>query len=126
MSITTTDKSLELALKAVEVSIEKKAFNPVILKLQEISIITDFFIIVTGYSATQNRAIADAIEIALKEYGLKFKREGYEDARWILMDYLDIVIHIFREEEREFYNLEALWGDATKIDITDIYHPGVE
>ncbi len=81
-----------------------------------------FFIIITGFSRTQNKAIVSAIEEKLKEKGYKQKShtEGYEDASWILMDYIDFIIHIFLPEKRSFYDLEGLWGDAPMVEINDI------
>jgi ribosome-associated protein len=117
LSITFTDKTMERSIKAVEAAIEKKAINPVILQLKDISIIADFFVIVTGNSSVHNRAIADAIAIELKEDNIPLKCEGYDDASWILMDYGDIVIHIFQDSTRYYYDIEGLWGDASKVNL---------
>ncbi|MEQ8171355.1 MAG: ribosome silencing factor, partial [Candidatus Eremiobacterota bacterium] len=97
MPVISTDKILDITLKAVSTAMDKKATDPVVLDLKDISIIADYFIILTGHSLVQNRAIADAIQIELKEANLTMKREGYEDGTWILMDYGHIVIHIFQD-----------------------------
>jgi len=121
-SLSAGDKSLEMALIAIDTAFMKKAEDTVIIKLQDITVLTDFFIIMTGLSRTQNKAIASAIEEKLKEKGYKRKShtEGYEDASWILMDYIDFIIHIFLPEKRSFYDLEGLWGDAPLVEIKDI------
>ena len=120
LPVISTDKILDIALKTVEAAIDKKATNPVVLDLKGISIIADYFIIVTGHSLVQNRAIADAIQISLKEENLTMRREGYEDGSWILMDYSHIVIHIFQDSTRDYYDIEGLWSDAARVDLSDI------
>lgn len=84
--------------------------------ISEYSSITDIFMICSGTSLRQVQAIADAIEEGMREKGIKCHHmEGYRTGRWILMDYGDMVIHIFYQETREFYDLERLWGDASSI-----------
>lgn len=79
---------------------------------------TDYFLIGSGTSTTQVKAIADAIEEKFKERGLlPFHIEGYSEGRWILMDYDTLIIHIFHEQTRNFYELERLWGDAPRIPV---------
>jgi len=120
LPVISTDKILEIALKSVETAINKKATNPVVLGLTGISIIADYFIILTGQSLVQNRAIADAIQMALKEENLTLRREGYEDGTWILMDYGHIVIHIFQDSTRYYYDIEGLWGDAARVSLSEL------
>ena len=120
MPVISTDKILDIALKAVETAMDKKATEPVILDLKDISIIADYFIILTGHSLVQNRAIADAIQIELKEENLSMRREGYEDGTWILLDYGHIVVHIFQESTRDYYDIEGLWGDASRVPLPDM------
>lgn len=75
--------------------------------------IADYFVLLTGRSSTQVQAIADSIEEKLTEQGVKLlRREGYQEARWILLDFGSVVVHVFRDEDRRFYSLERLWGDA--------------
>jgi len=94
-------------------ALEKKALDIHILDLRELTPITDFFVICHGESTTQVRAICDHIQEKLEDEGLKvWHREGYDNASWILLDYVDVVIHVFLPETREFYSLERLWGDA--------------
>lgn len=90
-----------------------KAEDSVILNLKGITLIADYFVLLSGRSSTQVQAIADSIEERLTEQGIKLlRREGYQEARWILLDFGSVVVHVFREEDRRFYSLERLWGDA--------------
>jgi ribosome-associated protein len=95
---------------------DKKARDIVALDLREIAGYTDFFVICTGNTDRQTKAIHDGIHLGLKqEDGLLPRRvEGLAEARWILMDYLDVVVHVFTPETRDFYRLEALWGDVPR------------
>ncbi|MCX7780844.1 MAG: ribosome silencing factor [Negativicutes bacterium] len=94
---------------------EKKARDIVILDMRELTPVTDYFVICSANSTTQVQAIADNIEEKLLEQGVKpLAKEGYREARWILLDYGACVVHVFMEEDRQFYNLERLWGDAEK------------
>lgn len=95
---------------------DKKAEDIVILNMEKISLITDHFIICTGTSTPHTKAIADHIEEKLKEEGIRLlHKEGYREGHWILLDFGSCVVHVFREEDRRFYNLERLWGDARKV-----------
>lgn len=99
---------------------DKKARNIVIMDMREISMVTDYFVICSAGSANQVKAIADHVEETLGSEGASFfHKEGYREGRWILMDYGDCVAHIFVEEDREFYNLERLWGEAPQITYED-------
>ena len=105
-------------LKAIVKSInDKKAEDIVILDVEGLSTFADYFVICTGRSNTQVKAIADGIEKDLKEKQNQFalRKEGYQQGHWILLDYNNIIIHVFLHEDREFYDLERLWGDARKI-----------
>lgn len=97
---------------------DKKAENIVILKIDEISSIADYFIIANGDNINQVHAISNNVEEKLGKLKINPKQiEGYQNANWILMDYGDIVIHIFDRESRNFYNLDNIWKDAEKINI---------
>jgi ribosome-associated protein len=107
-------KSL-LCLKA---AIEKKAQDPVLLELRGTTSFTDYFLLCSGKSDRQVQAIAQGIEEALKKKGIRpLGREGVTGGRWILIDYEDVVVHIFLEPVRQFYDLEGLWIDAPRIDL---------
>jgi ribosome-associated protein len=93
---------------------DRKAIEIVSLDLREIISYTDYFVICTGRTDRQTKAIADSIHEGMKaEYGiLPHRVEGRTEARWILIDYLDVVVHVFTTEAREYYRLEQLWGEA--------------
>lgn len=102
--------------EAVEAATDRKAIDLTVLDLRKSSAFTDFFIICTGGSTRQVRAIADAIQERLGRRGTRATLvEGYDQASWVLIDYFDFIVHIFAPTSREFYNLERLWGDAERI-----------
>lgn len=113
--------SQELALVIAEAADDRKADNIVLLNVSKLSYLADYFVIVTGFSQPQLRAISTSIEDKIEEKFqlLPLRVEGKTDGNWILHDYGDVIAHIFLPEAREFYNLEAFWGGAEKI----IYHP---
>ena len=103
---------------AVEAAEEKKAQDVTVLDIRKVSVMADFFVICTGRSSIHTKAIAEEVEDRLEEAGhLAPRKEGFREGDWILMDCGDVIIHIFQEEERRFYNLERLWGDAPVVDI---------
>jgi ribosome-associated protein len=100
-------------------AIDKKALDVIVLDLRKTSAFTDFFVIATGNSTRQVKAIADGIQEALRARGLRPALvEGYAQAEWVLIDYFDFIFHIFLPAKREFYALERLWGDAERIEIS--------
>lgn len=104
---------------AHEAAADKKALDITVLDISHISIICDYFLICTGRSSTQVQAVAENIEAKLKDAGIKPLRiEGFREGSWILVDYGDVVVHVFQEAERDFYNLERLWGDANVIEMS--------
>jgi len=107
------------ALIAAEAAADKKAEDIVALNVAELLVVTDYFVIATGHSNIQVRAIANEIEDQLRERGgIKvIGREGESEAKSILLDYGDLVIHVFQPEERGFYRLEKLWGDAPRMEL---------
>ncbi len=109
------EKVASLAKSAAE---DKKARDVIILNIHDISVICDFFVICSGYSSVQVKAIAENVEEKLEENGIKkLRMEGFKDARWVLLDYGSVVVHVFQESDREFYNLEHLWGDAKVVHL---------
>lgn len=105
----------EIIVKAAD---DKKAKDIVVLDMRGVSLIADYFVICHGYSTTQVRAISDSIDEKMKEHGIMpLRREGVNDAHWILLDYGYCVVHIFTEEDRNFYGLERLWGDAKRVEF---------
>jgi ribosome-associated protein len=106
----------ELVEVAAGLAADKKAIDVVSLDLRGVAGYTDFFLVCSGNTDRQTKAIHDGIHLGLKnDHGLLPRRvEGTQEARWILMDYLDIVVHVFTPETRDFYRLEALWGDVPR------------
>ena len=106
----------QLALLAAEVCDEKKAKEIVVLDVRKITSISDYFIVCSTSNERQARAIAEDLRMRLKEMGKReMGVEGLEDARWVLQDFGDIVLHIFHESQREFYDIEGLWADAKQV-----------
>ena len=95
----------------------KKALNLKILHIAELSVIADYFVIATGTSNTQVKALADEVEYQLKEKGVAPSHiEGYNSNSWILLDYGSVVVHVFTQESRSFYDLDRLWQDGEEVD----------
>lgn len=104
--------------KIVAAMEEKKARDIDIIDIHNITVIADYFVLCSGTSTTHIKAIADEIDFKLSELGLEaLHKEGYDTARWILLDYADVVIHVFHQEDRSFYNLERLWSDGEMTSI---------
>ena len=115
--MTKTKKSLD-PKKIARLMIDKKALDVKIINLNKLTTLTDYFIICTSESEPQTRAIFNHIKDELNKNNMKpWKTEGYEHLQWVIMDYINFVIHIFNKETREYYNFERLWGDA---EITEI------
>ncbi|MGE4282454.1 MAG: ribosome silencing factor [Clostridia bacterium] len=111
----------QLALKIVEALDNKKAEDIEALNIRNISFLTDYFVICSGNSTVQVKALADTVEEKLMELGYHpAHKEGYSSASWILLDYGEVVVHIFYHEARSFYKLERLWSDAPRLDIQSI------
>lgn len=106
----------DIALEAANAAADKKAKDILVLDIQELTPMADYFVICSANSGTQVEAVARAVTDKLESLGLRCKgTEGMDEARWVLMDFGDVVVHVFRPEEREFYHLERLWGDAHQI-----------
>lgn len=118
-STQTQDMSKGLALTIAEAADDRKAGDIVILRIAEVSYLTDFFVIVTGYSKAQVRAISQAIEhkVEMEWQRRSLRTEGIAESSWILQDYGEVIVHILLPQEREFYNLEAFWGHAEQIEF---------
>jgi ribosome-associated protein len=109
----------ELALAAAHLCLEKKAEDVLLLDLRDVSPVCDFFVIATGDSEPQIKAIVERVEEGLRARGEKpWHIEGRAGRRWVLMDYVHIVVHVFHRETREIYLLERLWGDAPREEVT--------
>jgi len=111
-----TDKLLQDTLSIVE---EKKGIDPILLNLEGISMVTDYFLIVTGNTTTQVKAITEKLTEKLPELGLQVLHvEGLPEAKWVLVDCGDLVLHVLTPDQREFYKLERLWGDAKVVSFS--------
>lgn len=109
--------SLRVARVAAQAARDKKGQQVVILDIRKISLIADYFVITHGTSIPQVQAIAREVEEKVTALGEKLlRREGFDSARWILLDFGAVVVHVFMEEERKFYDLERLWGDAEVVE----------
>ena len=116
------NRSLQLATAAAQVIEDNKGRDICILDMRHLTPIFDYFVIGTGGSRRQLHAMSEEIDDKLeKEMGdRRMGREGYDESRWILLDYGTVVCHLFDEETREYFQLEQLWGDAKKVDMTNI------
>ena len=112
-------QSEDWALIAAEAASSKKAEDIVAIEVRDLLVITDYFVIATGATNVQVRAIADEVEDQLRERGgiKPIGREGADEGKWLLLDYGDLVIHVFQPEERAFYRLEKLWNDAPRLSL---------
>ncbi|MEO6859934.1 MAG: ribosome silencing factor [Microcoleus sp.] len=117
---TTPDEARGLILTAAQAADDRKAVDIVLLRVAEVCYIADYFAIVTGFSNVQVRAISQAIADQVEEEWerLPLRTQGLSDASWVVMDYGDVIIHIMKPQEREFYNLEAFWGHADRLDFS--------
>ncbi len=107
-------------LQAVEAVRAKKADSVVLLDMREATSFTDYFLICTSYSGPQSQAIADEVEKKLQEYGrMSPGIEGAGQGEWVLLDYLDLVVHIFQEKARGFYDLDRLWRNARRMELPE-------
>jgi ribosome-associated protein len=101
--------------EAIRLAYEKKATDAVLIQMSEAVTFTDWFVVVTGGNPRQAKAISDEIQRGLREQGVRaIRAEGEREGDWILLDYLDVVVHVFTPAAREFYRLEKLWGDVTQ------------
>ena len=115
------ERSLELALAAARTAAENGGSNIVVLDMTRHTAVFDYFVIATGTSRRQLHAVSEEIDRKLED-DLNDKRmniDGYDESKWIVLDYSTVVIHLFDEDTRTFYSLEDLWADATKVDLTD-------
>lgn len=117
----TDNKTKEFAVLAVEALEDKKAEDIAIIDISEVSVIADYFIIAGGNNKSQIQALSDVVDEKLGRAGLPLKQiEGYNNANWILLDFGDILVHIFDKENRLFYDLERIWCDGKKIELNDL------
>ena len=114
----TDREELEIVVKALD---SKKAEEITALKIGDLTILANYFVIASATSTTQVKALADEVEYQMQQKGITPKSiEGVQSRDWIVLDYIDVVVHVFHKEARDFYQLERLWADGEKIDISDI------
>jgi len=112
--------SKELAHKISDSVFTKKGFDVLVIDLRKLVTFADYFVVCSADSDTQVKAIADEVDKTLSEEGIKcWHREGLKALSWVLLDYVDVVVHIFKKDARQFYNLEKLWGDAPMEKLVD-------
>lgn len=117
------DRSKEKALACARAAIDKKAENVKILDMTDLAGFTDYFVICSGMSDRQVQSIADSVENAMDVAGAEvISAEGYGEGRWVLMDMGDVVVHVFLDALREYYDLETLWADAPRVKIPSEYY----
>lgn len=111
----------DIAREAIFAAFGKKATDVVVMDIREVSGIADYFVVCTGDSPRQIKAIADGIREEVREVldERPWRSEGYKQQEWILLDYVDVVVHVFNEEKRTYFGLERLWGDAPKEAVQD-------
>jgi len=125
--VSASDRATELALAAAQAAADKLAANIVVLDVSEQLVITDAFVIASAPTERQVQAIIDEVEDRLRPLGAKpVRREGEREGRWVLLDFVDIVVHVQHAEERTFYELERLWKDCPVIPFTDAAAAGAE
>ncbi len=125
--MTASPRAVELAVVAATAAAEKKAVDIVALDVSDTLVITDVFLLCSAQNERQVKAVVDAIEAALDALDVDpIRREGERDGRWVLLDYLDLVVHVQHAEEREYYGLERLWKDCPPVPLPEsVTAPGV-
>ncbi|SHH20735.1 ribosome-associated protein [Thermosyntropha lipolytica DSM 11003] len=111
----------EVLKTLVEACLDGKGFDLSILEVKDLTILADYFVIVSGRSHLHVRSIAENVITELETYGITpLRKEGLREGTWVVLDYGFIILHIFREQEREYYNLESLWGHAPRLSLSQI------
>jgi ribosome-associated protein len=114
-------KSKRTALKIAGILRDKKAQDVTVLDIHSLTIIADYFIIASGRSESQVKALYEEVEEKMKEEGMEPRhRDGQRGNRWVVLDYGDIILHVFHQEEREFYGLERLWADGIPLSVDNL------
>ncbi|UFS72388.1 ribosome silencing factor [Geomonas sp. RF6] len=111
----------ERALKCAYFALDKKALNVKILQIEKISSIADYLVFASGRSDKQVQAIADSVKMGLKPIDRPIDMEGFDEGRWVVIDYGDIIVHVFQEEVRAIYNLDELWQRAPRVEVPEEY-----
>jgi len=112
---------LERAIQCAALALDKKAVDVKILEIKRISSIADYLVLATGYSDKQAQAIAESVRSGLKKYGKALDIEGVREGNWIVIDYGDVIVHVFKQDLRHYYNLDDLWAEAPLVEIPAEY-----
>ncbi len=113
--------SLETALFAVKAIDSKKGIDIQVIEISDISVLADYMVIATGSSSTHVKALADEVEYQLDKAGISVSHiEGYRSNTWILLDYIDVIVNVFDNEAREFYDLDRMWQDGKPVDLAEV------
>jgi ribosome-associated protein len=123
MSSSTSTKltSLERAIQCAALALDKKALDVKVLDIQGISTIADYLVLATGSSDKQTQAIAESVRHGLKKFGKPIDIEGLKEGNWVVIDYGDVILHVFKEDLRRYYNLDELWAKAPQVEIPAEY-----
>lgn len=112
---------LERAIQCAALALDKKAADVKVLDIRRLSSIADYLVLATGYSDKQTQAIAESVRLGLKKFGKALDIEGVKEGSWIVIDYGDVILHVFKEDVRRYYDLDGLWADAPQVDIPTEY-----
>ena len=114
-------ESKQLAIAIAKLLDSKKASSVKVLKVRDLTILTDYFVIASGTSSTHVKSLAEETEFQLGQQGVKpLRTEGYDSKNWILLDYGEVIVHVFYPEARNYYDLEHLWADSEELDLSEI------
>lgn len=118
------NESRDLAVRIAKILDSKKAQDVRVLKVRDLTVLTDYFVIASGTSTTQVAALADEVEFQLSQQGVKpYNAEGYDSKNWVLLDYSSVIVHVFVPNTRTYYDLEHLWADGEPVDISAYLTP---
>ena len=113
--------SVERAIQCAALALDKKALDVKVLDIQRISTIADYLVLATGSSDKQTQAIAESVRHGLKKFGKPLDIEGLKEGNWVVIDYGDVILHVFKEDQRRYYNLDELWSNAPLVEIPSEY-----
>lgn len=118
------NETRDLAIQIAKILDSKKAQDVRVLKVRDLTVLTDYFVIASGTSTTQVAALADEVEFRLSQQGIKpYNTEGYDSKNWVLLDYSSVIVHVFVPNTRTYYDLEHLWADGEPVDISAYLTP---
>ena len=121
MTVKPTISTDDRAMQCAALALDKKAFDVKVLDIRGLSTIADYLVVATGTSDKQVVAIADSVRTGLKKFGKAIDMEGAREGKWVVIDYGDVIVHVFLEEMRRYYNLDELWSAARQVEIPATY-----